>query len=93
MSGLPQYTEGIELAVAAAIPKEFEGVDGGSNIEQAPYHGRGVMIDEQRQIVVWARDIQGLWHGVVAGQCDSTAWCDMHHTISHTPHHVTSHHN
>ena len=64
----------MEIAVAAAIPREFESIDGGLHIEQPPFHGRGVMIDERRQIVVWARDIQGIWHGVVAGECDNTAW-------------------
>ena len=75
VAGMPPYTNGIEIAVAAAIPREFQPVDGGIHIEQAPFHGRGVMIDEQKQIVVWARDIQGIWHGVVAGQCDNSAWC------------------
>lgn len=40
-------------------------------------HGRGIMVDREGNYVMWSRDGEGMWRGVVAGQCVPGKWSHL----------------
>eukprot|EP00499_Haloplacidia_sp_CaronLabIsolate_P009695 CAMPEP_0196780254 /NCGR_PEP_ID=MMETSP1104-20130614/7376_1 /TAXON_ID=33652 /ORGANISM="Cafeteria sp., Strain Caron Lab Isolate" /LENGTH=975 /DNA_ID=CAMNT_0042150451 /DNA_START=15 /DNA_END=2942 /DNA_ORIENTATION=- len=46
----------------------------GETQAQAPFHGRGMMVDGKGMVVVWSRDGKGVWRGVSVAECVPGAW-------------------